>query len=106
MKSSIMKETCGTSVRLSVLGELVGTGNTLAADIAEAVADPGVTEVIVDLEAVTFLDSGGIHILVTGEHSAARTGVAYAIVNPRDHVLRVLTCAGILPPVDTDRIDS
>jgi anti-sigma B factor antagonist len=50
---------------------------------------------VVDLAAVDFLDSSGIHCLVRARALLGRDDRALALVCPRNNVRRVLTLAGI-----------
>ncbi|OJF13386.1 STAS domain-containing protein [Couchioplanes caeruleus] len=60
--------------------------------------------VVVDLEAVTFVDSSGIHALVTAHHAAKRAGGRLHVVNARGPVATVLEITGVaqlLAPPET-----
>ena len=48
-----------------------------------------------DLDAVTFVDSGGIGVLVKGFHSASEAGCGYKVVNPQGIVRQVLEITGV-----------
>lgn len=56
----------------------------------------GVSELVIDLERVTFFDSGAVGVLVAGSNAARRAGCGYRIVNPPTVVHRVLETNGIL----------
>jgi anti-anti-sigma factor len=55
----------------------------------------GVARIVVDLGAVTFLDSSGIHAIVTGYHDAARVGAGFAIGPAPARIARVLELCGL-----------
>lgn len=52
-------------------------------------------EVVVDLAALRFLDSSGVHGLVTAYHAAKRDGVALRVVNAGGAVADVLDLTGV-----------
>jgi anti-sigma B factor antagonist len=76
----------------------------LATALANVLACPGVTTVVVDLAGVTFLDSSGLATLVTAWHDAQEAGVALRLTpTARPHVAQVLSITGVdelLRPVD------
>ncbi|GIF75954.1 hypothetical protein Asi02nite_54720 [Asanoa siamensis] len=53
-------------------------------------------DVAVDLSAVTFLDSQGIHVLVRGRQEAAERGGTLTVTDCARPVRRVLEIAGVL----------
>ena len=59
------------------------------------VVNGSATELVVDLGEVTFVDSGGIGVLVKGYHSAAQAGCGYKVVNPQGIVRQVLEITGV-----------
>jgi anti-anti-sigma factor len=80
---------------LVVAGEVdMTTVQPLRTAIVE-VLDRGAPELVVDLDAVTFLDSTGISVLVLGRRTATGTGARYRVVNARDMVARVLEVTGV-----------
>ena len=84
-------------LRLAVTGEVdLANSRELADAIHTAIKTWSVAEVVVDLDQVTFLDSTGISVLVTGYNLAADYGVAYFVVNPHDLVRRTLDITGVL----------
>jgi anti-sigma B factor antagonist len=56
----------------------------------------------VDLTGVTFLDSSGIHTLVTAYHAARRTGGRLTIANARGSVATVLDMTGVATLLSPD----
>jgi anti-anti-sigma factor len=58
-----------------------------------AAGDP--TKVVVDLEAVTFLDSSGISALVVAHQDLAGLGVRMVVAGGRDNVRKVLALTGV-----------
>jgi anti-sigma B factor antagonist len=62
----------------------------------------GFARIVVDLREVTFLDSSGIHMLVTAHRSAARSGCRLSLIRGPQHVHRVfeLTATASLFVID------
>jgi anti-anti-sigma factor len=85
------------TAQLSLAGELdQDTCGGLAAMIVKAAEQHGISEVVVDLQQVTFLGAAGVHALLGGRHAAAANGHAYRVINAHGIVLRVLTISGVL----------
>jgi anti-sigma B factor antagonist len=85
-------------IRLAVAGEVdIATCNRLRTAIVDTLTDPRTTELVVDLDWVSFLDSTGIHALIRGHELAAERGIRYVVANARKPVHRVLDIAGVLP---------
>ncbi|GAA2343106.1 STAS domain-containing protein [Dactylosporangium salmoneum] len=51
--------------------------------------------VVVDLSALTFLDSSGVHALVTAHRAALAKGGRLSVVNPSGMVAHVLDLTGV-----------
>jgi anti-sigma B factor antagonist len=78
----------------------LATAPELAKALAEARGD-GVTEIVVDLTAVDFLDSTGVRVLVQAARQAAQAGVRLYLQGAQGWVARVLEITGVaeyLPP--------
>ena len=87
----------GGTARLAVIGELDhDTSAGLAALVAQATEQGGVTEVVVDLRRVTVLAAAGVRALLHGRQAATAAGCAYRVVNAHGIVLQVLTVLGVL----------
>lgn len=88
------------STVIRVCGEVDATNHTkLAATLGEAqrLGAP----IIMDLSAMTFLDSSGLNVLLQAYNQAARDGrdLLLAALHPRPH--RLLEIAGVLPHLRT-----
>lgn len=82
---------------LTVAGEIdLAATDQLTNAVKDAVTSTRLDRIILDLAAVSFLDSMGIHTLVTARDWAARHGVTLQIANARDTVERVLAMTGVL----------
>ena len=62
----------------------------------DSVLDRGVTRIVVDLTAATFLDSSGVFTLVRAKNRATDAGGRVRVTCPPGPVLRVLTIAGLI----------
>lgn len=87
-----------TSSTLKVVGEVdMATGDELVAAIHDILSGDQVSELIVDLERVGFLDATGITALIIGYRLAAERGARFRVVNPNVLVHRILAVTGVLP---------
>jgi len=77
---------------------LAGEFDMLAADAMEdlLVAAAGDGPLVVDLGAVTFIDSCGIRALIAAHHAARDAGHPYSLANATGQPRRVLAMAGVL----------
>jgi anti-anti-sigma factor len=83
-------------VVLSVIGEVdLHTGPELRSAVRATFADPGTTQVRVDLAGVSFLDSTGVSALVGGHGEAQERGITLVVANPQPQVLKVLRIVGL-----------
>jgi anti-anti-sigma factor len=84
------------AVVLAVTGEVdMGTVQPLREAIADALERRGARNLVVDLDAVTFLDSTGISVLILGHRAANERGARYRVLNAHDMVRRVLDVTGV-----------
>ena len=91
-------------VRLDVSGEVdVGTVAELRRVVTEIVAEPGVSELVLDFAGLRFLDSSGIAALVGGYRSAQQRGVRFGLVNCTGSVRHVLDVTGMYEMFGADR---
>lgn len=83
------------TVRVAVAGEIdLSTTGVLHAGLLAALSAQLPERLEVDLAAVTFMDCGGITVLVAVGRAAARTGCRLRIANPQPIVRRVLDLTG------------
>jgi anti-anti-sigma factor len=83
-------------VRIAVTGEIDDDASTaLDLIICNAVAQPGVGTVTIDLERVPFLAAGGVRSLLNGRLAAMEHGCAFTVVNPHGIVRGVLDAVGL-----------
>jgi anti-anti-sigma factor len=69
----------------------------LETSIMSAFADQDIDTVLVDLSAVTFLDSSGISVLLKGRRVADERAVNYRVVGADGIVRKVLDLTGVWP---------
>lgn len=85
------------AVRIFVSGEIDhDVSGALTNLLLNAVEQPGVTALTVDLADVTFLGSTGVRSLLTCRREASRRGCGFHIVNPQELVLDVLRAARVV----------
>jgi anti-anti-sigma factor len=80
-------------VALSGELDLVDAADVEAALVTAAAREP---EIIVDLAALAFIDSGGVAALVRGRTHARRAGCDLLLAAPQQVVLRVLAVTGLV----------
>jgi anti-anti-sigma factor len=91
-------------VRVRITGEIdMGTAGQVNTAVRQVLRmQPG--EVLIDLGAVSFLDSSGIRALLIALQDGEGCAATVRVVNAREHVLRVLEITGVrallegLPP--------
>lgn len=93
------------AVAVDVAGEIdLSTTNSLHAALLGALF-PGLPHRLeVDLAGVTFMDCGGLTVLVLIGDAAARVGCQLRVTNPQPVVRRLLDLSGLLGPL-TARFD-
>jgi anti-sigma B factor antagonist len=101
---SIHSSTTGDVLVLSVQGEVdLGTAPALAQAIG-LVPEP-TSAVVVDLSGVTFLDSSGLNVLVSGQRALAEKGVELRVVTapggPVRRVFEITRLTGSLGVMDS-----
>jgi anti-sigma B factor antagonist len=83
--------------RLEFVGEIdIAVVGQVSDAIRQALTDATTAELVIDLDAVTFLDSTGIGAFMTGRLLAQERAVTYRLVNVRGPVERVLSLTGVL----------
>ena len=86
----------GRTVRLVLRGELDGpTAEVVDRAVHQALRTPVVRRVELHVSALTFIDSAGIHCLLTGREATDRAERQLILVDPSDPVRRVLEISGL-----------
>jgi anti-sigma B factor antagonist len=81
---------------VSVTGELVGSTGLRLVRFARAALDEAAERLIVDLTAMTFMDSGGLAALIATWSAATESSARFAVVlTPESHALRSLELRGV-----------
>jgi len=85
------------TVRVAVAGEIdLSTADVLHAGLLAVLSAQLPEHIEVDLAGVTFMDCGGLTVLVAVGNAAAHTGCQLRITNPQPIVRRVLDVTGLL----------
>ncbi len=85
----------GDQVTVALAGEIdLSTADALG-ELLQGVVATKPARVVVDLAQVSFLDSSGIHRLLTAAHAATDVGCTLRVTNPSDIIMRVLTICGV-----------
>jgi anti-sigma B factor antagonist len=91
---SYVVEDDGSQVVLTVVGEIdVATVPRLDAALTEA-CDTGRTRIELDLSGTTFMDSAGLHLLLTWTRAGAETGIHVTVARCSQPVWRLLELTG------------
>jgi anti-anti-sigma factor len=93
----VAQETIDAHTRVvTVTGELVGSTGLRLVRMARAALEESAQRLIVDLTAMTFMDSGGLAALIATWSAAAERGGQVAVVlTPDSHALRSLELRGV-----------
>lgn len=90
----------------SVVGDLdVYTAPRLNASLSEAMGQPGVKGVGVDLSRVNFMDSTGLSVILGGHKRAQTSDLGFKLIQPRPQIRRILrlTDLGSLLSIEDER---
>jgi len=92
---------------VAVSGEVdTMTAPAVRAAVDSAAAQDGVDEIVVDLRAVTFLDSAGICALAAGHGPAAAAGTRVRLLCSPGSVVRVLQLTGLWEALDAELVET
>ncbi|HUW32150.1 MAG TPA: STAS domain-containing protein [Planctomycetota bacterium] len=80
----------GTVLVLTPFGALVDSDSTHFADLLRKHLDKGNVKIIMDMNAVPFIESAGLQMLLDASEDAAACGGGLRIVNPSDIVRDIL----------------
>lgn len=80
---------------VELVGELDLDGiDLLLAAVGEHI-DSGVTAIEIDAEALTFIDSAGLHAVLTSQTAAHTAGVSFRVVSLSPQLSRVVALTGL-----------
>jgi anti-sigma B factor antagonist len=92
---SVEVSSLSTGVRVIARGEVDSASAPLLRAEIDAVLDADPTELVVDLDAVTFLDSAGLSVLAGTHRRAAAQGVPMRVLASGRAVIRPLQITGL-----------
>lgn len=88
-------QTTGRAVTLALSGELdLVSSPTLAQALDDAHGSPAEL-IFVDLRRLEFMDSTGLHLLVTAQQRAHDAGRRFVVVRGGEQIQRLLTLSGV-----------
>jgi anti-anti-sigma factor len=97
------------AIRVRLSGELdLGARDAVREALLAALDDDKPRTLLVDLAAVTFIDSEAIGAILDGYVAAQRAGIAFRLINPRgivQRVFEVIDVPGLLDPADAPSTD-
>jgi anti-sigma B factor antagonist len=96
-------EKAGTGPVLTVSGEIDIQTSPVLEEQLQVVLDRGLSSTVVDLSGVTFLDSTGLSVLISGLRRCQAAGGELRLTGPRPNVRKVLEITGLL---DTFQVDN
>jgi anti-sigma B factor antagonist len=85
----------GTAARVIAQGEVDSSSAPLLRAEIDGVLDAGATELVIDLDGVTFLDSAGLSVLAGTHRRAAAEGVALRVLASTRAVIRPMQITGL-----------
>jgi anti-anti-sigma factor len=89
-------EITAAAVLIRIVGEIdLSTSDDVGKWIVKAIPQGPGQELVVDLRAVTYLDSTGIRALVLGQQAAGRKGVTMRVTGSLGRVEAVLKITGV-----------
>lgn len=91
---SVISEQSGRAAHLRLSGEIDMTSVPILERWLEAAESNGNTEVVVDLDAVTFMDASGIRTFLGAAHRATQSGNTFTIIKAPAPVQRILRITG------------
>jgi anti-sigma B factor antagonist len=95
----------GSSVRVAAVGEVdSSSAPSLRAEV-DAVLDGGPSELVLDLDAVTFLDSAGLSVLAGAHRRAVGQGVRFRVLASGRAVIRPMQITGLWSLLGAEQID-
>ena len=95
MELDITAEHTGASCTITLTGEVdVYTSPRLKEEIVDIV-DGGCVNIIIDLEAVSFIDSSGLGVLVSGLRRVKEHGGTLRLVCTKDGILKIFRITGL-----------
>lgn len=88
-------QTTGRVVTLALGGELDLVSSPILRQALDAANETGAELIVVDLRKLEFMDSTGLHLLVTAQQRAHDAGRRFAVVRGGEHIQRLFSLSGI-----------
>jgi anti-sigma B factor antagonist len=101
---SLSVATTDTTVRVSTTGEVDSASAPQLHAELEAQLDAGVSELVIDLDGVTFLDSAGLCALAAIHRRTAAEGVVLRVLASHRAVIRPLQITGLWDLLGVEQI--
>jgi anti-sigma B factor antagonist len=95
----------GRSVRLTAAGEIDSSSAPVLQRSLDGVLDGQPGELVVDLCAVTFLDSAGLCVLATAHRRAREEQITLRVLAASRAVIRPLQITGLWQLLDAEEVD-
>ncbi len=95
----------GPTVRVTVAGEIDSSSAPVVRDRLEALLDAGVEELVVDLTAVTFLDSAGLCVLASAYRRSEAEGRRLRVLASSRAVIRPLQITGLWQLLHAEQVE-
>ncbi len=93
------------AIRVTAVGEIDSSSAPLMRKHLDAVLDGGVTELTVDLDGVTFLDSAGLCVLAAAHRRAVAEDVTMRVLASSRAVIRPLEITGLWNLLGAERVE-
>jgi anti-sigma B factor antagonist len=93
------------ALRLTAVGEVDSSSAPLLRTHLEAILDSDVTEITVDLDGVTFLDSAGLCVLAAAHRRASAAGVRLRVLASSRAVIRPMQITGLWNLLGAERVE-
>jgi anti-sigma B factor antagonist len=91
-------------VRVWLAGEFdMDNSAELTASLLQAIDDPHVGRVIVDMRGTTFMDSSGVSALTNAQYAATQAGKTFEVANWTKDVRRVFELLELADALEGDR---
>ncbi|MGY1824302.1 STAS domain-containing protein [Geodermatophilus sp. SYSU D00079] len=94
-----------TAVRLAVAGEVDSSTAPALRDAVDEAFAAGAREIVVDLDAVTFLDSAGLCVLAGAHRRADEDGVRVRVLASGRAVIRPLQITGLWELLAVEQVE-
>ena len=92
----------GADATLTLHGELDPHTAPMLADEIDNLVHVGVTNVVLVLSGLGFVDSSGLRVIITADHDLTERGGRLVLRSPSDNVRRLLEITGLLDHLHTD----